>query len=707
MYYLLLLPFLLLVSATGTAANEPVNRNYEQLRKQGDKLYAAKKYYEALPFYQKFATRYQDDGVNWSISDCFWNIGQFDSSLTYLQKLGKKNTQVTERTAEIFARQGNYQKAIQQYETLLGSADAAKKEVYNTRKKGFEQRALLMRDSLDWSLEYLSINTAAREFAPFIQKGQLYFVSNRNPGFIVPKTNAWDGMPYDDVYIGGGIPYLQTMQPVFTTTKYDLNQGRFLADLTPATSNDNNTLLPRNTGPSLGPAATALPRLLSHTSFKGHTGPVSMSADGQQVFFTRTSEHKQNGVYLLELCRIKKTGSGWSKPQVLSVNTKESSSFHPFYVESEKALLFCSDRAGGKGGSDIYRADLQDDGSFSEPVNMGSRINSVGDEGFPSVYNGILYYSSNGWPGLGGVDIYESSLKPSANQPKNMGYPINTSSDDYSLSFSGNNIGFIASNRYGSDDILRFEYALKMVTVKSAVTNASTGLRQEGIQVTLEQQQEDGTWKKIATQTTDYRGVYAFEVRPNQTNYRIKLSGKDFEEQVQPFDSKGVTAWKELNAMSMPVIASSASATQAGATGNSSAQKNNVQPGSTVFSSGTTHPSEPLKEGYRLYHYFDGQGYIPESHAALQEVIRFMRQQKDLQLEIVSAADCIGSSAYNLALSQKRAEYIGSLIPGDLRSRIKLNWVGNTKPEEPCVQNNQASPEDQQKNRYTLLRLYK
>ena len=91
MYYLLL-PFLLLISAMSFAGNEPVNKTYEQLRKQGDKLYAAKKYYEALPFYQKYQTRYQDDVLNWSISDCFWNIGLYDSSLIYLEKLEKNQS---------------------------------------------------------------------------------------------------------------------------------------------------------------------------------------------------------------------------------------------------------------------------------------------------------------------------------------------------------------------------------------------------------------------------------------------------------------------------------------------------------------------------------------------------------------------------------------------------------------------------------------
>lgn len=703
MYYLLL-PFLLLISAMSFAGNEPVNKTYEQLRKQGDKLYAAKKYYEALPFYQKYQTRYQDDVLNWSISDCFWNIGLYDSSLIYLEKLEKKNAQMTERIAEIYARKGNYASAIQQYQTLLSVGNADSKKAYNTRKKGFEQKDLFLRDSLDWHLEYLSINTAAREFAPFVLQGQLYFVSNRNPGFIIPRTNAWDGMPYDDVYVGGNVSYLQTMQPVLAKTDYNVQVSRFLSDLTPATSNDNNTLMPSKSGPVMGPSSGSLARLLGNVVFKGHTGPVSMTADGKHIFFTRTSVHKSQGAYLLELCKTTKTTSGWSKPQVLSVNTKESSSFHPFYVDSEKALLFCSDRAGGKGGADIYRANMKEDGSFEEPVNLGDRINSMGDEGFPLVYNDRLYFSSNGWPGLGGVDMYESALKQSNNQPKNLGYPINTSSDDYSISFATNESGFIASNRYGNDDILRFNYAYKTVTIKSAVTNASNGLRQEGVLVSLEQQDEQGNWKTIASQTTDYKGVYSFQVRPNQTNYRIKLSGKDFQEQIQLFDSKGVTAWKELDPISLRLNAESNTTPVSLTTnkGNSAATSTHENAASKTI----PNTNELSTSGYRLYHYFDGQGYIPESHTVLLQVINLMRQQKELNVEIISAADCIGSSAYNIALSQKRAEYIASLFPKEMRSRIKWNGIGNTKPEEPCIQGDQANPEAQQKNRYTLLRVY-
>jgi tetratricopeptide (TPR) repeat protein/outer membrane protein OmpA-like peptidoglycan-associated protein len=705
MHYLLFF-FLLLGSFKAQSANEPVNKSYDQLRKQGDKLYASKKYFEALPFYKKYHTRYQDDILNWVISDCFWNMGQYDSSLVYLEKLEKKSIQVLERNAEICARNGNYQRAIQIYQELM-STSSAKKDFYNTRKNGFEKRDLFLRDSLDWNIEYLSINTSAREFAPFVQRGKLYFVSNRNVGFIVPKTNASDGQPYDDVFIGGELMYLQVTQPVYSVNKTETNsRNGFLLDLTPSTSNDNNTLLPSKAGITTGPSASVLSRLLTNAAFKGHVGPVSMSEDGQYVFFTRTSENKKNGVYLLELCKTTKTSAGWSKPQVLSVNTKESSSFHPFYVDSEKVLLFCSDRPGGIGGSDIYRSYIQEDGSFTEPVNLGARINSTGDEWFPLMHNGKLYFSSNGWSGLGGVDIYEGFLKQSNHQPINLGYPINTSSDDYSISFADDASGFIASNRYGSDDIFRFSYAHKTVTIKSAVTSTNSGLRQEGVLVTLEQQEENGSWKTISSQTTDHKGVYSFEVRPNQANYRIRLSGKDFQEQIQLFDSKGVTDWKELNPVSISLLATKTTTNQ---NDNSSKPSNqtvvNNQDNKVVTN--VLNNTEVATDGYRLYHYFDGQGYIPESHAVLMEVIRLMRQHKELQLEIISAADCIGNSVYNLALSQKRAEYIGSLIPGDLRTRIKLNWVGNTKPEEPCIESDQATPEAQQKNRYTLLRLYR
>ncbi|MGS0524655.1 TolB family protein [Zobellia nedashkovskayae] len=175
----------------------------------------------------------------------------------------------------------------------------------------------------------------------------------------------------------------------------------------------------------------------------------------------KSFKRDKNGVSRLKIYRAFKKGDSWSEPEDLPFNNTNYSVAHPSLSSDGTKLYFASDMPGGKGASDIYVVTVLSDGTFGDPVNMGALVNTEEKETFPYIANSdILYFASNGHPGLGGLDIFKVDLNKE-NKATNLGSPINSSEDDFSLVVdSSEEIGYFASNRKGgkgSDDI----YGLK------------------------------------------------------------------------------------------------------------------------------------------------------------------------------------------------------------------------------------------------------
>lgn len=696
--YKITLSFLLLIThvLVAAAGNEPPKKSiYEAIRKQGERVYAAGDYRHALLLYKRYYARYSNQPTAMILADCYWQIGYYDSAMAYLQRCDANSTVVRERIAEIKARKGEYAEAATQYDGLLGNADENRKPFYQMRKAGFSNRAPLYRDSMDWTLEYLALNTRAHETSPVVYKGYLYVVTNRSNGSMLPtgRTLRPDRFHYLhkvaelDAVGTRNISYVD--QAPFDYTR------KYLPDLTVRASNDSRTLMPGIAKQKLPFTGTMVNLLFERAPLNEAVGPVSFSADGKKVYYSRIKNNKDKDGASLELCSADRKGNNWGNVQVLKLNDTTGSSFHPHLSADGRTLYFSSDRAGGKGGADIYRATLQDDGSWSQVENIQA-ANTAGDEVNPSLNEGRLYFASTGLPGLGGADLFSMEEKGNS-KPENMGYPVNSAADDYSMVFAGKGAGFISTNRYGSDDVLRFAYEKKYVTVKRTLINAATGMRQKNIEVVLEQQQENGSWAEVEKQTTDHRGVYSFKVRPNQSNYRVRLSSPEFAEQVLDLDTRGITSWREDEVIKLQPVGGSNNT-------NTSNKINNYTNNNANTTSGTT-MSEVAAGAYRLYHLFDRTTLEQESEQVLNEIKSKLEANANLQIEIVSAADCIGSDAYNMALSQRRAKHVVALLPRSLRSRVRTRWVGASSPAAPCEDASTLTPATQRVNRYTSIRI--
>lgn len=193
-------------------------------------------------------------------------------------------------------------------------------------------------------------------------------------------------------------------------------------------------------------------------------GAQCISPDGQFLFFTGCN--RPDGYGRCDIYISKKEGQGWSKPINLGypINTKGWES-QPSLSADGRTLYFVSDRPGGYGSYDIWKSELGDDGNWQQPVNMGPNINTAFDEQSPFIHpdNKTLYFSSNGWVGMGNKDLFISRLDSNNvwSKPENLGYPINTYGEESGLTINASGTkAFFSSdnfNGYGGFDIYSFD----------------------------------------------------------------------------------------------------------------------------------------------------------------------------------------------------------------------------------------------------------
>lgn len=221
---------------------------------------------------------------------------------------------------------------------------------------------------------------------------------------------------------------------------------------------------------------------------KYHDGPAQYSFGDQTLYLTRNNMRgkrlvtDKSGLAIAKIYAVEYKNGKWSGAQDLSFNSNDFTNMHPSITKDGKTMCFVSNRPGGFGGTDLYMT-TRTDGKWSEPVNLGPKINTAGNEQFPFISgDGYLYFASNGHAGLGGLDIFVSEqIAGDWQYPVNMGAPINTNHDDFSLIYDKElNQGFFCSSRPGNanDDIffykrISMERMMVAGTLKSNIPNVS------------------------------------------------------------------------------------------------------------------------------------------------------------------------------------------------------------------------------------------
>ncbi len=382
-----------------------------------------------------------------------------------------------------------------------------------------------------------------------------------------------------------------------------------------------------------------------NTEFDEGTG--SLTSDGKTMYFTRCRYEKEEATEP-EIYSMTRAGGKWSEPVLVQPGIDSVMMAHPAISPDGTTLYFVSDMPGGLGGKDIWKT-TNTGGEWSAPVNMGSDINTAGDEMFPYVRSdGTLYFSSDSHVGYGGLDIYKAVPKEIATgsiwEVTNLGPGINSFADDFGIAFKGTlDEGLLSSSRgssRGVDNIFSFELPKVEFSLEGSVLSSKTGQPIKGAYVRLIG--TDGTNIKLTIQED---GEFSMKLKP-ATEYVLLVAAKGFFNHKEKFSTMNL---KESKVFKYDV---------------------DLLPTETAIM---------LRNIY-----FDQKSYeLPEgAKTELDRLLRIMLDNPSMKIEIVAHADDKGDETENLILSQKRAEEVMKYLisKGVPKENLTSKGSGMSKP---------------------------
>ncbi len=410
---------LLFVAALMLVANSLLAQKEYKRLERANALFDDYSYIQAIVEYEKLLKKNNLPEAQIKLAECYRLTKQMSNAETYYRKAAENNA-VDSVYLYYFAStlkyNGKYDEAKEWY---------LKYEAFKQDGKGEKQAKFLdlihyfTRDSSKVDIKNMAFNSEYADFSPAFFNDGLLFSSTRTKGKNPGGLDQWTGENFNDIY------YIAKVN-IDSASKAQLLNG------------------------------------FINSNF--HEGPASYDAVNNTIYFTRNSvvkgvqKRSKEGVLKIQIYTASLQDNRWDLIAPFTLNNTEYVLCHPSITADGNRIYFASDMPGGYGGLDIYYSDKNESG-WGEPVNMGSYVNSQWNEAFPYIHTtGTLYFASEGLPGLGGFDVYSVRFSGSAwEDVKNLGYPINTSTDDFGFILdSTNKSGYISSNRTGgkgSDDI--------------------------------------------------------------------------------------------------------------------------------------------------------------------------------------------------------------------------------------------------------------
>lgn len=389
--------------------------------------------------------------------------------------------------AQVLTSNGKYTEANQYWQKF--------NEIQEQDKRGEDfiklnsNRGALERNAGSYQIEYIGINSSSADFSPVYYKKGLVFVSGRTGNATIKRVFNWDASSFLDLFYLEDLKVLKTESNASaigtsssTAAQAPAASKRLGNDYyTPPTSNDSKTVGRKGSDHVAGSKdldyeeePTVPTKKFSKTlNSKYHEGPCTFFHDGSKIIFTRNSQSinggifgqkKNSGITRLKLYMAFYEDNEWKKIRELPFNSNDFSCGHPAITIDDKILYFVSDMPGGYGGTDIWMT-RYNNGEWTKPENLGASVNTRGNEMFPFVdERGNLYFSSDGHPGLGDLDIFFMPMNTATGMPsakaRNLGAPLNSNKDDFGIiTDSERRTGFLSSNRKrggNDDDIYRF-----------------------------------------------------------------------------------------------------------------------------------------------------------------------------------------------------------------------------------------------------------
>ncbi|WP_151086399.1 OmpA family protein [Hymenobacter baengnokdamensis] len=407
---------------------------------------------------------------------------------------------------------------------------------------------------------------------------------------------------------------------------------------------------------------------------------ATYTPDGKTMVFARSNDGSKKGYRSVDLWISYYRDGAWTTPILANINDRTADDFAPAFAPDGTTLYFASGRKGGQGGNDLYKATLGPNGRFSPAENLGEAINSVGNDNFPGVApDGTLYFSSDGWPGYGKLDIFQVK----GGKPVNLGPGINSPADDFAPYFTAPGVGIFSSNRAGgkgSDDLYSFKkkprkivtfFADGTVVERDSKTGATTPVANETVTIT------SGTGQKRDV-LTGPDGKFTTKLDSAQTYGLFADRNGDFTARAS---LSTIGHYPNPEALTQP--------------------QNDIKlPVTLTLNKIVVNRAIEIKDIFYDYNKFNIR---PDAAIRLDTLVQTLQDNPKINIELSSHTDQRGKDAYNLKLSQQRAEAAVAYIisKGIDKSRITAKGYGETRP----IVKDAKTEADYQRNRRTEFKV--
>ena len=583
--------------------------------KKADRLYDRLQFVKAAEEYLKLSdSELNSEYVITRLANCYYNLFETSEAEKWLKKIVNKNPD-----AELIYKYSQMLKANGKYkESNLWMNKFSEMKPYDSRAVSFKNTPnyidKIINKGKRFNIQNLKINSEFSDFGATIYKNKLYFVSSRNEK-ATSRNYGWNDEPFLDIFS--------------------------------STINDKGSHLPAN--------------LFDELNSKFHEGVVSFTPDGNTAYFTRESYYedeyqkdslnntKYSQLYIYKATKLK---DSWDTFESLEINDVNFSNKNPMVSPDGKHLYFSSNMPGGFGLYDLYKAEIKDDGSLGKVENLGQKINTEGQEAFPFLTSeNILYFSSDGHLGLGGLDVfYSKNVDDKWSNSKNVGIPVNSGADDFAFMIKEEK-GYVSSNRtggVGKDDI----YALKKIRplcdllLETVVLDSKTNSPIDTALTSV----SDGEGTINNSKTTNEKGLVEFMIEcENEIKFVVSKEG---------YESKILDI--KLLDIDPPLL------------------EVMLDPIEELI-------VEEKVELSPIYFEFDKFNITNEGAFELDKLVAIMQKYPEMKIRVEAHTDNRGPSSYNLKLSENRAKSTAQYVISKGIDENRITGVGKGE-NEPAVE---------------------
>ena len=655
----------------------------------GNSLKLADKHYKSYSF-QKAAELYEialedndDPNIKLKLAESYRHLNDSEQAAQWYGEV-IDNEQITKPIhalyyAESLSSNGQYDEAKKwylNYQKLVEDDPRASKKI-----EGIDHLDQYFTYQEMYVVEAVNVNSPEADFSPTFYNEGVVFASARGNEAWRKNTFSWNGKSFLDLYYS-----------------HETESGDLL---------DPN-------------------KFSDEINSKLHEGPAVFFDNEQKVIFTRNNyksgkiskSHDKLVKLKLFYAEWSEQRNKWARVKELSFNSDDYSVGHPAISEDGATLYFASDMPGGFGGTDLYSSNFAN-GVWSTPVNLGSNVNTKGNEMFPYLHKDqVIYFASDGHGGLGGLDIYRSNLGDStAEVPANLGAPINTPKDDFSFILDqSNRFGYFSSNRNGKeadDDIFRF--VVDKIPVEAVLVDSQSGapLESNSVQIIDTSTGESIPFTKEKDQVSffgkpghDYKVV----VEGAQEGSNPVISARDVPPDLAILELNLPIAMESQNLVELEgseevdiITVENTKRTQSfvGAKGELEEEENLEQLVASLKDMGIA--VKRIIKIKNIYYNFDKHQIRSDAQYELDHIVEVLNAYPKVNIELVSHTDSRGSKSYNQRLAQKRADQAKKYLiqKGIDSNRIVAKWMGEEMPTNQCADGTECGRQQHQSNRRT------